>query len=78
MDYNYTFSTNHARNYVQLNGEWYAMDVTWDDPKINSTGTSDNQVHHSYFLKGVNNTKFMNSHILDEDFEVPTFFDLIK
>lgn len=52
------------------------MDFTRDDSKINGTGTPDeewlNQVHHSYFLKGANNTKFMNSHILDEDFEVPT------
>ena len=73
---NSSSSGAHAWNYVQLDGEWYAMDVTWDDPKINGTGTLDeewlNQVHHSYFLKGANDTKFMNSHILDEDFEVPT------
>lgn len=52
------------------------MDFTRDDSKINGTGTPDeewlNQVHHSYFLKGANDTKFMNSHILDDDFEVPT------
>ena len=76
MDYNYTFSTNHARNYVQLDGEWYAMDVTWDDSTIGGSGTPSqewlNQIHHSYFLKGANDTNFMNSHIQDNDFEVPT------
>ncbi len=29
---------NHAWNYVELNGNWYAVDCTWDDPVI--TGES--------------------------------------
>ena len=73
---NSTSSGAHAWNYVQLDGEWYAMDVTWDDPTIGGSGTPSqewlNQIHHSYFLKGANDTNFMNSHILDDDFDVPT------
>ncbi|MBR2744789.1 MAG: leucine-rich repeat protein, partial [Clostridia bacterium] len=66
----------HAWNYVQLDGEWYAMDVTWDDPRINGEGAPSqewlNQIHHTYFLRGANNANFISSHILDDDFEVPT------
>lgn len=29
----------HAWNYVQLNGSWYAMDVTWNDAAINGQDT---------------------------------------
>ena len=40
------------------------MDVTCDDPVIGGSGTPSqewlNQIHHSYFLKGANDTKFMN------------------
>jgi hypothetical protein len=34
---------NHAWNYVKVDGEWYGMDVTWNDNSNNS---------NSYFLKG--------------------------
>lgn len=55
------------------------MDVTWDNPKINSPGTPSeeglNQVYHSNSLKCANDAMFMISHILDEDFEV-NFMDL--
>lgn len=37
---------NHAWNIVQIDGQWYHVDVTWDDPAPNSEGT----VGHNYFL----------------------------
>ena len=65
----------HAWNYVQLDGNWYAVDVTWDDPKITSSGTPSeewlNQIHHKYFLTGINNTTFTSSHTADTDFTIP-------
>lgn len=39
----------HMWNYVQLNGNWYAVDVTWDDPIIN--GTEDGDGTYTYFVK---------------------------
>lgn len=38
---------DHAWNMVQLNGQWYHMDVTWNDPIHDRVG----QVRHFYLLK---------------------------
>lgn len=43
---------NHAWNYVKLEGKWYAIDVTWDDPIIIGGGKLSNQSRYQYFLKG--------------------------
>lgn len=37
----------HVWNLVQLDGQWYHVDVTWDDPSPDTYGLVD----HSYFLK---------------------------
>lgn len=39
-------SMNHAWNVVLIDGAWYHVDVTWDDPTWNKEG----QVRHTYFL----------------------------
>ena len=46
-------SENHAWNYVKLNGRWYAVDCTWDDPIIVG-GFSNDEIKYTYFLKGAN------------------------
>lgn len=43
---------SHAWNYVKLDGEWYAVDVTWDDPIITGGGRLTNKSRYKYFLKG--------------------------
>ena len=45
---------NHAWNYVKLNEQWYAVDVTWDDPIITGGGRLTNKSRYEYFLKGSN------------------------
>ena len=50
---------NHAWNYVQLNGTWYAIDCTWDDP-VSSTGYVSQSSRYRYFLKGSN--EFLQDH----------------
>lgn len=43
---------SHAWNYVELDGKWYAVDVTWDDPIITGLGKLTNKSRYEYFLKG--------------------------
>lgn len=43
---------NHAWNYVQLQGNWYAVDSTWDDPVIIGGGTATDDSKYKYFLVG--------------------------
>jgi len=42
----------HAWNYVQINENWYAIDVTWDDPIILNGGELTTELKYKYFLKG--------------------------
>lgn len=44
----------HAWNYVYLQGNWYAVDTTWDDPIIIGNGIPDANIKYKYFLKGEN------------------------
>ncbi|WP_433944116.1 transglutaminase domain-containing protein [Paenibacillus sp. SN-8-1] len=37
----------HAWNLLKLQGKWYHMDTTWDDPTPDSAG----QVHYNYYLR---------------------------
>ena len=43
---------NHAWNYVQIDNNWYAIDVTWDDPVIVGGGFLTQFSKYKYFLKG--------------------------
>lgn len=43
---------NHAWNYVALNGNWYAVDTTWDDPVVTGGGRVSQDAKYKYFLKG--------------------------
>ena len=45
-------SENHAWNYVQINGIWYAVDSTWDDPVVIGGGKATLTARYQYFLKG--------------------------
>lgn len=52
---------NHAWNYVQVEGKWYAIDTTWDDPVVLGGGNVSSESKYRYFLKGSNN--FNQDHI---------------
>lgn len=54
---------SHAWNYVKIDGKWYAIDCTWDDPVIVGNGYVSNSVFTKYFLKGSND--FFKGHIED-------------
>ena len=55
----------HAWNFVKLNGEWYGIDCTWDDPVIVG-GPKTNEVYYTYFLKG--EKEFENTHEIFDTF----------
>ncbi|MEI3504500.1 MAG: transglutaminase domain-containing protein [Anaerovoracaceae bacterium] len=41
----------HAWNIVKIRGNWYHVDVTWDDPIKGSSATDEpGAVNHNYFL----------------------------
>ncbi len=40
-------SSNHVWNYVKLDGKWYHLDLTWDDPVVPS---GRNVLLHNFFL----------------------------
>ena len=54
---------SHAWNYVRLDGKWYAVDVTWDDPIISGNGNLTDELKYRYFLKG--SKEFNNNHKAD-------------
>ncbi len=51
---------SHAWNYVMIDGKWYAMDVTWDDPIIIGNGRVSKDVNYRYYLKG--SREFFTNH----------------
>lgn len=53
---------SHMWNYIQLNGNWYGIDLTWDDPVVVG-GPSKNIIRHNYFLKGY--STFASSHKIE-------------
>ena len=54
---------SHAWNYVKIDGKWYAVDVTWDDPIIKGGGKLTDKLRYQYFLKGSNT--FFENHVED-------------
>lgn len=52
---------DHMWNYVKINGAWYGIDVTWDDPIVYGGGTIGYEVKHKYFLVG--STEIFKNHI---------------
>ena len=51
---------SHAWNYIQINYNWYAVDVTWNDPVIIGTGSLTDEMKYKYFLNG--SDEFFKNH----------------
>ena len=58
---------DHAWNIVKVNGKWYNIDLTWDDP-IMSDGSQ--ALEYDYFLK---NTKEFTGHKRDPEYQTDKF-----
>lgn len=57
---------DHAWNYVKIDNQWYAVDVTWDDPIIMGAAVSTDKYKYRYFLKGY--SQFRENHIASGKF----------
>ena len=64
-------SENHAWNYVKINGNYYAVDTTWDDPIVIG-GSATPEMRYKYFLKGeidMNTDHFPSGKFTEEGME---------
>lgn len=74
---NTSTTESHMWNYIQLDGNWYGVDVTWDDPVIiGGSSKKSSRVRRDYFCKGASSFKL---HKADgkisqngETFSIPT------
>lgn len=57
---------SHAWNCIKLDGNWYLIDPTWDDPIIVGNGYKVNTFKYKYFLKG--SVSFEKDHVLSYQF----------
>lgn len=58
---------SHAWNVVRVNGEWYQIDCTWDDPLINGNIVTDgSNITYKYFL--LTDTEMYVDHVLDKTY----------
>jgi transglutaminase/protease-like cytokinesis protein 3 len=58
---------SHAWNIVKVDGKWYNIDLTWDDPIMN---TGEQVLRYDYFLK---NTKEFEDHTRASEFNTKSF-----
>ena len=57
---------SHAWNIVYLEGKWYYVDTTWDDPVVIGNGILTDKYRYQYFLKG--SKTFEKDHIEETQF----------
>ena len=55
---------SHIWNYVELDGKWYAVDVTWDDPIVYGEGKIGDEIKHKYLLLG--EIEFSKNHVANQ------------
>ena len=71
---------NHAWNYAAIDGTWYAVDTTWDDPVIQGGGVLHSSHKYRYFLKGsatISKDHIANGQFTEggKNFEYPSISD---
>ncbi|MCR4691382.1 MAG: hypothetical protein K5739_08560 [Lachnospiraceae bacterium] len=59
----------HAWNLVQADGDWYYLDVTFDDPSVSLDSGKDNFVKYDYFL--ITAKELQATHTIDSSLELP-------
>lgn len=57
---------DHMWNMVELDGRWYHVDVTWDDPVMTNGGSA---LRHDYFL--ISDRTIRRDHYIETPFTIP-------
>lgn len=65
-------TTDHVWNATVINNSWYHIDVTWDDPVVN---TGENMLRHDYFL--INTDTLLKKDLTQHNFD-RNLFEFIK
>ena len=66
---NNSLHSKHAWNYIKLGGEYYFIDVTWDDPTVIGDGVSSGVVTRDYFC--LSERELLLTHNIDKSHYVP-------
>lgn len=66
-------SNNHVWNLVYLDGEWLHLDLTWDDPVVN---TKENLLLHNFFL--INSVELKNKNTGQHDYDTNIFLETLN
>ena len=64
---------NHTWNIIKLDGEWYQVDVTWDDPAVDNVPVSGWEGHEYFCLN--DELMFMDHEQSDCVYDVPNSYD---
>ncbi len=64
-------SDKHIWNAVYINGKWYHLDLTWDDP---ITNTGKDYLTHDYFL--ITTTKLLSLNVEQHNYDTSIFSEL--
>ena len=67
--------SSHAWNIVDVDGAWYNIDVTWDDPKLPTPDS--NYLRHTFFLvpdKWIKDISHFNANVKDFAFGTVKYF----
>ena len=65
-------SVNHVWNLVYLDGKWLHLDLTWDDPVVN---TKENLLLHNFFL--INSDELKKKNTGQHDYDANIFLETI-
>lgn len=68
-------SKDHMWNMVQVNGQWYHMDCTWNDPIVNGSGSYDYSTRKYFLISSFINdssTGISASHMISQSIVWPT------
>ncbi len=64
-----TSGVSHAWNYIRLEGQFYFIDVTWDDPRVDTSVPAHDNKSWDYFC--LTTEELLKTHRLSDEYHVP-------